>query len=144
MTQNPTIKVPPERLEQLKAIGAALDLSIADTVGHLIRAEIERGTISDDLPGIQVRPSRGKLSIRFDDHDATLVSTASAKALADTLAEITAGGVGGFVNIDQDYLVMRQGNGIKITLPWPKGPIKVLSNDVARDLSRVIVKRLAS
>ncbi len=45
-----------ERHEQLKAIAAALGgLSIAETLGHLINAEIARGTIPDTIPGVTIK-----------------------------------------------------------------------------------------
>lgn len=135
--QNPTIKLPAERIAQLKAIATALDLpSVADAVGHLIRNEIKKGTIPDAIPDIAVKAYRGKVSIAFDDGLPVLISKQAAGKLAETIEGAVSGGPSQ-ANLDYDFAVLRQGNGIRIRVPFGTDG-KMLSRDLARDLARIL------
>lgn len=136
-SQNPTIKLPPERVAQLKAIAAALDLpSVADTVGFLIRAEIKRGTIPASIPGFEIAPSRGKVRIAFDGGHPTLVSKDAARRFAKTITDVL-DGEPSMVSMDDDFAVIRQGTGIRLSIPMTAQG-KVMARDVARDVAALI------
>lgn len=139
--QNPTIQLPTERLEQLKNIGLALGTkSIGETIGRLVRAEIERGTIPDTLPGVSItRQSKGIL-LALDDDMPVSLTAAGAKSLADTVRDYADGNEasGKLFNVDFGYIIARQGNGIKLTIPFKDGTTKSFSRDVARDFARLL------
>lgn len=140
-TQNPTIKLPAERVSQLKAIAAALDLaSVADAVGYLVRKEIERGTIPDTIPGFVIKSYRNKVSIAVDGDAPVLLSKEATSRLAEVLEEVLEGEPG-IANLEHSFVVMRQGIGVRVSFAIDPGG-KVLSRDVARDLARIL-KRFA-
>lgn len=141
MSQNPTIKLPAERLNQLKAIGAALDLSLADVIGRMIRAEIERGTISDVIPGIDIQRSALGVAVTFDSGEQHVLPDSAARRFADQITILASPSRpsvdGGMTDIDDDWQAVRIGNGIHIGFP-SSGERKILSRDVARDVARLI------
>ena len=137
MTQYPVVKIPVERLDQLKAIGGALGLSIADTVGHLIRAEIARGTIPDAMPGVIIRRNKTSVRIQLDDQTPHTYGIEQAKGLAATIRDVVDGGYATMLNLDVDCLIERGGNGIKLRIPYASD-VKIVSRDVARDIARLI------
>lgn len=140
--QNPTIKLPAERVSQLKAIADALDLaSVADAVGYLVRKEIERGTIPDAIPGFVIKNYRNKVSIAVDGDVPVLLSKEAVMRFADAI-DGALEGEPGIVSIDYDFSVIRQGLGVRISVTVKPGG-KVLSRDVARDLARIL-RRFAS
>ena len=138
-TQNPTVQLPTERLEQIKAIGSALGLSIADTLGHLIRGEIAKGTITDALPGVSIHRDDASVAIAFDDSAPLKLDLDGAKALAETVKDYTnAGKLQKLLNLDHNFIVERKGNGVKVTIPLTEGSTKNFSVDVARDFARLV------
>lgn len=140
-TQNPTIQIPSERLDQIKAIGAALGgLSIADTIGHLVRAEIERGTIPDTIPGVEIQRTDNGVTLTLGDNPPAHLAKGSARALVEALyGHIDAKGVARAV-LDQQggYMVERRGNGLKLKVPLECEEAKTFSRDLARDLARLV------
>lgn len=144
--QNPTIQIPSERLDQIKAIGAALGTqSIADTIGHLVRAEIERGTIPDTLPGISISKAGDTVMLALDDDLPVRMTQDRAKELAQIVLDYADGTerVQKLMNmdsaaLDSTYVIARQGNGIKLTIPLKDGTTKSFSRDVARDFARIL------
>lgn len=137
--QNPTVQLPTERLEQIKAIGAALGLSIADTLGHLIRGEITKGTIADTLPGVSIQRADSGVAVAFDESKPIMLDQAGAEALAGTVMEYTGTGkLQKLFNLDHNFIVERKGNGVKVTIPLTGGVTKSFSVDVARDFARLV------
>lgn len=142
--QNPNLQIPKERLAQIKSIATVLNLSIADTVGHLIRGEIERGTIEDHLPGVCILPRAGGVEIAFDDAEPLLLNAQGAAALADTVASLAAKSQKeGIISPDHNFLVARRGLGVVVQIPFSDSTTKIFSLDVARDFARLIKKALA-
>jgi len=138
-TQNPTLQLPTERLEQIKAIGSALGLSIAATLGHLVRGEIAKGTIADTLPGVSIQRNEGGVVIGFDDDGRQQFDLDGAKSLAALVNDYTgAGKLAKLINLDHNFMVERQGNGVKVTILFPAGVTKNFSFDVARDFARLV------
>lgn len=137
MAQNPTVKLPAQRIDQLKLIGRALGhAAIADTVGHLIRSEIARGTIPNAIPGIEVKSiDRESVGIDFGD-DPVIFTTEIAAQLADELVKASDGGLIN-MSVGGDYSITRRGNAVVVAVP-ADGPRRTLNRDLARDLSNLI------
>jgi hypothetical protein len=132
------LRLPPRRLDQLKALSAALNLSLADTVGHLVRKEIAAGTIPDTIPGIVVKRVGDKVSVAVDDHSAASYSLDTARKLATTIRAVI-DGAPGEMNVMLNFGVIRRGTGMKLFLPLG-GPETILSPDLASDLADLIDK----
>lgn len=140
-TDTTSLRLPPRRAAQLKAISTALSLPLSDTIGHLIRREIAAGTISDDIPGIVVERVDLGVSITIDEHPAAIYSVEDARDLANTIRQVAAGGTG-IVNMQRRFAVYRKGSGIKLALPFP-GPETAFPADIVRDLATLIDKATA-
>ena len=148
MSSSPaSIRLSPRRLEQLKAIGSALNLSVTDTISHMIRKEIAAGTIPDTIPGIVISNVGDCLAITMD-HGGSLFTKEHARNIALTIRDV-ADGKPGVVNLDVGFGVVRQGSGIKVMIPFA-GPgssrfneAKAFSTDLARDLARLIEEAAA-
>jgi hypothetical protein len=137
LTQNPVVKVPPERLDQLKAIAAALDLSLSDTIGHLIRAEIAKGTIADAIPGAIIKRTKGGVRVQLGDQPVRTYTVANALSIAEMIRDVIEGKMGGWLNVDCDFRVELRGNGV-VLYADTRGEPKIVSRDVARDIARLI------
>ncbi|WP_306225735.1 hypothetical protein [Bosea beijingensis] len=134
------LRLPPRRLDQLKALSAVLNLSLADTIGHMLRKEIAAGVIPATIPGIVVQRVGDKVSVTFDDHPALLFSLDIARLFASTIRDVV-GGVSGphTVQAGAWFSIQRVGNGFKINLRMG-GPEVTLSGDLSRDLADLIEK----
>jgi hypothetical protein len=129
-SQLPSVKVAPERLEQLKALSAKLGLSLSDTIAHLIRGEIARGTIPDVLPGISIKRTAKHVELTVYSQSFKLPPQA-AMNFADNIEKAASGKIGGVLDLDDHWQVVRVGNGIKIGE-------RPFSRDVANDIARLL------
>lgn len=132
------LRLPPRRLDQLKALSSALNLSLADTIGYMLRKEIAAGTIPDTIPGVVVQRVGDKVSITVDEHPEAVYSLDNARDLAATIKSVLEGAPG-IMNVLRSFGVYRRGNGIKLFLPLG-GKEATLSPDLARDLADLIEK----
>lgn len=134
------LRLPPRRFDQLKALAAALNMSLADTIGHLLRKEIAAGSIPGTIPGIVVARASDKVSVTVDDQPTVEFTTAHARDLAATIREVVDGsGTPDTIKAGAWFRVQRVGNGFKLHLRLG-GPEVVLSGDLARDLADLIEK----
>lgn len=140
------LKLPPRRIDQLKALSATLGLSVADTVAHMIRKEIAAGTIPDSLPGILVEKVDAGVKIAIDDGEARTMSREDALGFAQAIRGAIAGEprdmLGMTTTGQTDYAVLRRGTGYKIIVPFP-GRDNNFSADLARDFAALIEKTAA-
>jgi hypothetical protein len=132
------VRIPPRRLEQLRIIGEVLGLSVADTIAHMIRKEVEIGTIPADIPGIMIEAIEGGVSIKIDDGLPVVMTAAGAKSLAASIRSAVAGKAG-VANLDHHFMFMRRGAGYKLAAPFP-GEEHSVSGDLALDIARLIEK----
>lgn len=134
------LRLPPRRLAQLKTLSAVLNLSLADTIGHMLRKEIAAGVIPAIIPGIIVQRAGDKVSVAIDDHPATLYSLESAREFAETIRAVVDGTASpDTIKVGAWFRVQRVGIGFKIHLRMG-GPEVTLSGDLARDLADLIEK----
>lgn len=146
--EQPTVKLPVERIDQLRQIASKLGLSHADVIGHFIRKEIAAGTIKPDLPGILVEGTATGVTLGFGGQNASLSPTQAA-AVADKITSLANGsGLGGsmraFVEAQAPSLglrepdpvrVERRGTGLRVTI---NDVTRAFALDVARDLANLL------
>lgn len=80
MTIHTALRVRRDRLEQIRAIALAREMTVADLLTDWINREIAAGTIAPDLPGVEIEikpagPSRltlGDIEMLADDSDEAL------------------------------------------------------------------------
>lgn len=138
MSRFSTIKLPVERIDQLKALGAAWNLPTVEVITRLIHGEIERGTIKDGIPGVVVKKIGASVRLAVDEGEPINLSKDAARSLADALESAVNGS--GTVSLKHNYSVTRKGGGIRLLVPFPKGEVRMLTRDIARDLARLIAK----
>jgi hypothetical protein len=146
--EQPNLKLPVERMEQLRRIGETLNLSLVDVIGHLVRKEIAAGTIKPDLPGITIAGTPSGVTFGFEAARTTLTPS-QAVALAEKITSLVNGSsLGGamraFVEAQapntglrkpDPVQVDRRGISLRVTID---GITKPFALDVARDLARLL------
>jgi len=137
----PAIQLAPERHAQIKAIRAALEhQTISETIAHLINAEIAKGTIPPGIEGVNISPDSDGLLIGFDAEPSVKFSSAAVDDLAATLLEFSEIGKSAqkLINMQHNFQIERQGNGIKLTIPFNGTVTKSFSRDLARDMADLL------
>lgn len=134
------VRIDPRRLEQLKAIGAALNLSNAGVISELIREKIKSGLIPADIPGVTVLRQGDKVLVAITPGGEVSLSLAGARYFAQTIRGVIDGTEPAHtINMDHDFYVARQGTGIRISVPF--GSEKVaFPPDLAEDMADLIDK----
>ena len=145
------IKLPSERVEQLRLLSKQRDMPIADLIAEFIRDQISKGNLTPDLPTIEVRRTEKTIEIDFDGFVRVLdhkLAAAYAVTLRWYSKPKAAGMHSAIVDLAQDLSgahhvgISRQGVGIKVT--GDNGKSRVLAASVARDLADIIEARLSA
>lgn len=135
------IRVQNRRIDQLKAIAAARNISVADTIGHMIRQEVAAGTIPANIPGIIIKRMDAGVSIQLDDGPVKVMSLKSAANLAEAIRDSVALGRK-IVGTTCGYAIEPRGRGFKLSVPDPGEGIS-LSGDLALDIADQIEQAAA-
>ena len=137
MTTAPvTVRLDHRRLEQLKAIGSALNLSSAAVIAELIREKIAAKIIAPDIPGTTIKRVGDEVVVELSPGHPHAYSLGAARHLAATIRDLVGGGAA-IVSLDSGFAVLRQGSGYKIAAPFP-GPEVSFPGDLAIDLADLI------
>lgn len=139
------IRLPDERVSQLRAIAEAKAKTIPEVIGDYIRSEIEAGTITGEIPGVDVAATEDGIRIVAGEID-VLIPMGHGPSVAEVLA--SAGSLTGATGAAKKEWLMgaaalsgieikRAGNGLKLVSPITKNEYS-LSIDVASDLADVI------
>nr|WP_298096410.1 hypothetical protein [uncultured Shinella sp.] len=142
-----TVRLDPRRLDQLKAIASAMNLSNAGAIAAFIREKIAAGIIPADIPGTSIRKQGDGIAVSLREDEEIILKTAGAQALASTVREVIAGNASPTaVNVGHDFAVQKQGTGLKIALPFGKTPLADAVSfppDLALDLADLLEKAAA-
>ena len=120
MAQPPvTVRLDPRRLDQLKAIATAMNVSSAGAIAVFIREKIAAGLISADIPGTAIRKVESGVTISLRDGEETTMTELGALKLAVTIREVVAGNAAPTtINPGYNFSVQKQGTGLKVVLPY--------------------------
>ncbi|WP_457586104.1 hypothetical protein [Ensifer canadensis] len=148
MAQPPvTVRLDPRRLDQLKAIASAMNLTNAGAIAAFIREKIAAGVIPADIPGTSIRKVASGVVISLREGDETTMTEAGALKLAMTIREVVAGNAAPTtVNPGHNFSVQKQGTGLKVVLPFGGTKIEDAVSfppDLALDLADQIEKAAA-
>ncbi|MFG6081411.1 hypothetical protein ACEUZ9_002031 [Paracoccus litorisediminis] len=143
------IRLPAERIEQLRLIAEAKKQTVADVITGFIRAEIAAGTIPAEVPGIDVKKAGSVITIKANGFEVDLPSDQG-----PTVAELLRGAAALDPNDKErkrlwlegaaalsGIAVKRAGNGVKIVSPFT-GREFPLNLNVAADLGDQIDRSL--
>ncbi|MBL4917444.1 hypothetical protein [Szabonella alba] len=138
------IRLPAERIEQLRRIAQAKEKTITEVIADYVRSEIAAGTIPASVPGFDVASEGASITIRANGFEAS-VPMGEGPTVADLLKEA------GSANADPErkkrwiegaaamsgMTVKRAGNGLKLVSPIT-GREFPLNLDIAADLAEQI------
>ena len=143
------IRLPGERVEQLRMIAKVKNKTISEVVGDYIRSEIEAGTIPASIPGVDVAKSEDGIMIVAGDMEA-FIPLGEGPTVAEVLAS-----AGSFSVKDTERKnrwiedaaalsgieVKRAGKGLKLVSPATQKAYP-MNLDLAADLATMIKSAL--
>lgn len=136
------IKLPSERVEQLRRLSENLDITIADCIAMFIREQIAKGNLQDEVPGIKIVRNGQEITL-----DTGAFRSVMPKDLAKSYAEqvrqmvepiITPSASNPFLP-ELKLDVARRGTSVKL-IDKASGATKTLAPSVAEDFARVLLK----
>lgn len=134
------IKLPSERVEQLRMLAKTLDITIADCIAMFVREQMAKGVLPDTVPGITIE-RRGESVI--------LDTGAFARDMTTDLAQAYAAQVSGMLEAiktpasSNPFLtsakldVAKRGTSLKL-IDRSTGAEKTLAPSIAFDFARVL------
>lgn len=134
------IKLPSERVEQLRILSKNREMPIADLIGEFITEQIAKGHIEPGIPTIAVKRAKDSIEIDFGTFKRTMPLDV-ARAYATTL-EWFANRNGEFAQIAQNLSgaqvvgIKRQGTSVKVE--GENGGERTLAPSIARDLAEIV------
>ncbi|WP_152541124.1 hypothetical protein [Sulfitobacter noctilucae] len=109
------VKLPSQRVEQLRQLSSKLQMPISDCIGQFIAEQIEKGNLDPDVPGVQV--SKSAKEVRFKTPDVDLRSS-RIQFLEDAAASIRAitrpSKNNPLMPLPENFGVTRRGTSVKI------------------------------
>lgn len=139
------IKLPSERVEQLRMLSEARKMPIADLIAEYVRDQIKDGLITNALPTFDVRRSGNTVSVNFGKFERKY-DLEAAQAFAGTLdiyatpkSDLMEGAMAlaGVTSVaTQLFKMSRRGTSIKIS--GDNGEERTLAPSIARDLAALI------
>lgn len=140
MTNLTQIKLPDDRVQQLRKLAEAQGTSLSGAVGGLMKLLYAHTEVEHDIPSIKVNAFPDGLAIQFPKSKVTEFSFAAATRMADVIREFVAGEhtakkfVGG---PDGPFEIWRKGNAIKIAIPL-QSPEKNFTRDLAEEFADLL------
>ncbi|WP_370213446.1 hypothetical protein [Roseovarius sp.] len=138
--QNHELQICPQRYEQLLAIRDALGArTLNETVSQLVRHEIDRGTIPDEIPGVLIDRDGSDVYIGFDDDHPVKLKAEHASSLAEAILNMLEGRTTGVeLNLKGAFIVSRERAGIRVQFEIAAQEGKVFARDIAFDIAHMI------
>lgn len=140
------LRLPAERLEQLRRLSRNREETITQSVGWLIAQAIKIGDLADEMPGFTILAHKDVVIFALNEGEGvpSRLPAAVAAGLADSIDSVANGKLTTHLNIfgDTGLKVTRVGTGIKLELLT--GETKVISRDVAKDVARLLRKAAAT
>jgi hypothetical protein len=83
------IKLPSERVDQLRTLAKNLDMTIADCIGMFVNEQIEKGNLERAVPGIRIERYGKEIRIGSDEWNKLLSENSVEKLAAGIRAMLT-------------------------------------------------------
>lgn len=149
MSNLPGVKLPRERLEQLRQLVQNVpNATISEAIGAVLKMAREQGRIDIGIPGVEFHALSDGIAIRIDSGEFAGFSFDEAERIANEIRKFVAGereNAGTIILCDtheSTFMVKGKGRGVAISIPANAAP-KVLTHDLARELADVIEHEIA-
>lgn len=136
------IKLPPERVEQLRMLAKNLDMTIADCIAMFIREQIAKGNLPDEVPGITIERRGDNVTVdtgAFVRDMTADLAQAYAAQVHGMLEGIKASTPGNPFLTSARLDVAKRGTSLKL-IDRSTGAEKTLAPSVAFDFARVLMQ----
>lgn len=144
MSNHPTIKLPHERLTQLKQMAANMGaVNMSEVLAKLIEFAQNEGLVAHEIPGVKINALADGLAIKFDDGETVGFSHAEAAQLASEIRAFLSGEANArtLISINADkqmnFGLKGRGQGIAISIP-ANSEAKVFDRGLASEFARLI------
>ncbi|KRS11033.1 hypothetical protein XM53_18310 [Roseovarius atlanticus] len=143
MSNHPTLKVPQERITQLKQMAANMGaVNMSEVLAKLIELAQSQGLINHEIPGVHINELQDGLVIRFDDGELTGFSFDEAGSLASEIRSFLSGERDGKAKEGTSathgkFSLKGKGQGIAVSIP-ADGEAKVFDRGLASEFARLI------
>lgn len=142
MSNHPTLKVPQERITQLKQMAANMGaVNMSEVLAKLIEFAQNEGLVAHEIPGVTINALADGLAIKFDDGEYVKFSFEEAALLASEIRAFLSGEPKTVISINADkqmnFGLKGKGQGIAISIP-AKSAAKVFDRGLASEFARLI------
>ncbi|MDE4173673.1 hypothetical protein PXK01_05875 [Phaeobacter sp. PT47_59] len=144
MSNHPTLKVPQERITQLKQMAANMGaVNMSEVLAKLIEFAQSEGLIAHEIPGVKINALADGLAIRFDDGETIGFSHSEAAQLASEIRDFLSGerSAKTVISINAEkqmnFGLKGRGQGIAISIP-ADAPAKMFDRGLADEFARLI------
>jgi hypothetical protein len=126
------------QLEEIAQLTGAASLSAA--IGKLLEFARTQGLVDQSIPGVTIRAASDGLLISFDGKTHTPFTHDGVASLAATIRDFVndTAPAGVFVDMDQNYSVLRRGTSFKVAIPIGSATRKTWAADIALDFADLI------
>lgn len=144
MSNHPTLKVPQERITQLKQMAANMGaVNMSEVLAKLIEFAQSEGLVAHEIPGVKINALSDGVAIKFDDSETVGFSFEEAARLASEIRDFLTGerSPNTLISIGADkqmkFGLKGKGQGIAISIP-AKSEAKVFDRGLASEFARLI------
>ncbi len=150
MSNHPTLKVPQERITQLKQMAANMGaVNMSEVMAKLIEFAQSEGLIAHEIPGVKINAFSNGLAIKFDDGETVGFTFDEAARFASEIKDFLAGERSNqhvmSINAQKkmNFALKGRGQGIAVSVPADAAP-KLLDRGLATELARLIEMAIAN
>lgn len=137
------IKLPSERVEQLRTLAKNLDMTIADCIGMFINQQIENGNLVQGVPGFRIYREGKEVHVGTDEWD-KVVSSQSATNIARSIrALISPSKDNPVMPLPEGFGLARRGTSLKLR-DTRTGAEKTLAPSIAKDVADLLERAAKS
>lgn len=144
MSNHPTLKVPQERITQLKQMAANMGaVNMSEVLAKLIEFAQNEGLVAHEIPGVKINALADGVAIKFDDGETVGFSFEEAARLASEIRDFLKGerAAKTVISINtgkqMNFALKGRGQGIAISIP-ANSPAKVFDRGLADEFTRLI------
>ncbi|MDO6521288.1 hypothetical protein Q4578_06800 [Shimia thalassica] len=145
MSNHPTIKVPHERLTQLKQMAANMGaVNMSEVFAKLIAYAQSEGLIAHEIPGVKINALSDGLAIKFDDGETVGFSFEEAARLTSEIRAYLAGEreKQKVISLNNDraanFALAGKGQGLSVAIPAFGEKPKVFDRGLADEFARLV------